>query len=40
LKRRTWSGDAIVTVNRFIYPGEHYSLGSRYKLGNNAPSLP
>jgi len=40
LKRRTWSGDAIVTVNRFIYPGEHYSLGSRYKLGNNAPAFP
>lgn len=40
LKRRTWSGDAIVTVNRFIYPGEHYSLGSRYKLGDNAPTLP
>jgi len=38
LKRRTWSGDAIVTVNRFIYPGEHYSLGSRYKVGNNAPN--
>ncbi len=40
LKRRTWSGDAIVTVNRFFHAGEHYSLGSRYKLGNNAPSLP
>ena len=31
LRRRTWSGALVATVNRFVYPGERYSLGSRYK---------
>jgi GntR family histidine utilization transcriptional repressor len=30
LQRRTWTGDAVVTVNRFTYAGSRYSLGSRY----------
>lgn len=33
MRRRTWSGALVATVNRFIYPGERYSLGSRYKPG-------
>lgn len=30
LHRRTWSGAAVATVNRLIYAGNRYSLGSRY----------
>ena len=30
LHRRTWSGQAVATVNNFIYAGRRYSLGSRY----------
>jgi GntR family histidine utilization transcriptional repressor len=30
LNRRTWSGSAVATVNRLIYAGSRYSLGSRY----------
>jgi GntR family histidine utilization transcriptional repressor len=30
LNRRTWSGTAVATVNRLIYAGSRYSLGSRY----------
>lgn len=30
LNRRTWSGTAVATVNRLIYAGNRYSLGSRY----------
>ncbi len=31
LKRRTWTGDRVVTVNRLIYVGNRYTFGSRYK---------
>ncbi|WP_132808089.1 histidine utilization repressor [Tepidamorphus gemmatus] len=31
LYRRTWSGTAVVTVNRFIYAGSRIPLGSRYR---------
>ena len=31
LYRRTWSGAAVATVNRLIYVGEPFSLGSRYR---------
>jgi len=31
LYRRTWSGVAVATVNRLIYVGERFSLGSRYR---------
>lgn len=31
LYRRTWSGTAVVTVNRFIYAGNRIPLGSRYR---------
>lgn len=34
LRRRTWSGSAVVTVNRLWYPGERYSLGGRYRAGS------
>lgn len=30
LYRRTWTGSAVATVNRLIYAGSRYSLGSRY----------
>jgi len=30
LHRRTWSGTAVATVNRLVYAGSRYSLGSRY----------
>lgn len=30
LYRRTWSGNHVATVNRLIYAGSRYSLGSRY----------
>lgn len=30
LHRRTWSGAAVATVNRLVYAGNRYSLGSRY----------
>jgi GntR family histidine utilization transcriptional repressor len=30
LHRRTWSGHSVATVNRLIYAGNRYSLGSRY----------
>ena len=30
LDRRTWSGTAVATVNRLVYAGHRYSLGSRY----------
>lgn len=33
LHRRTWSGAAVATVNKFIYAGSRYSLGSRYAPG-------
>lgn len=34
LRRRTWSGALVATVNRFVYPGERFSLGSRYKIAD------
>ncbi|WP_274630165.1 histidine utilization repressor [Arvimicrobium flavum] len=30
LHRRTWTGAAVATVNRFVYAGSRYTLGSRY----------
>ncbi|WP_448206929.1 histidine utilization repressor [Azospirillum sp. sgz302134] len=33
LQRRTWSGEQVATVNRLIYVGDRYSLGSRRKTG-------
>jgi len=30
LHRRTWTGRTVATVNRLIYAGSRYSLGSRY----------
>jgi GntR family histidine utilization transcriptional repressor len=30
LHRRTWSGASVATVNRLVYAGNRYSLGSRY----------
>lgn len=30
LHRRTWSSDIVATVNRLVYAGSRYSLGSRY----------
>ena len=32
LARRTWSGTITATRSFFIYPGERYSLGGRYKV--------
>jgi GntR family histidine utilization transcriptional repressor len=41
LARRTWSGATVATRSLFVYPGERYSLGGRYKLmgGADAPLL-
>jgi GntR family histidine utilization transcriptional repressor len=36
LYRRTWTGATVATVNRLIYAGARYSLGSRY----STPLLP
>lgn len=33
LRRRTWTGDQVATVNRLIYVGDRYALGSRRKTG-------
>lgn len=33
LRRRTWSGSAVATVNRLIYPGDRYALGDRRVIG-------
>lgn len=35
LRRRTWSGERLVTVNRLVYPGSRYSLGSRWRLADD-----
>jgi GntR family histidine utilization transcriptional repressor len=32
LARRTWSGSQTATRSFFIFPGERYSLGGRYKV--------
>jgi GntR family histidine utilization transcriptional repressor len=32
LLRRTWSGRTVATFSRFIYPGERYALGARFKV--------
>ncbi|MBA8839939.1 histidine utilization repressor [Ochrobactrum sp. RH2CCR150] len=31
LDRRTWTRDTVATVNKLIYAGDRYRLGSRYK---------
>jgi len=31
LLRRTWSGRMTATFSRFMYPGDRYALGSRFK---------
>lgn len=36
LARRTWSGAQTATRSIFIYPGERYSLGGRYKVMGEA----
>jgi GntR family histidine utilization transcriptional repressor len=39
LLRRTWSGRMTATFSRFIYPGDRYALGGRFKAveGQIAP---
>jgi GntR family histidine utilization transcriptional repressor len=41
LARRTWSGTLAATRSFFIYPGERYSIGGRYKVmgGDEQPVL-
>ena len=38
LLRRTWSGRMTATFSRFMYPGDRYALGGRFKAidGENA----
>ncbi len=36
LARRTWAGAIAATRSLFIYPGERYSLGGRYKVMGEA----
>ncbi len=31
LDRRTWTGETVATVNKLVYAGNRYRLGSRYK---------
>lgn len=35
LRRRTWSGANVATVNRLTYVGDRYSLGTRYRPGSS-----
>ncbi|WP_309085682.1 histidine utilization repressor [Chelativorans sp.] len=37
LHRRTWSGSIVATVNRLVYAGGRYSLGSRYSPAATSP---
>lgn len=39
LHRRTWSGANVVTVNKFVYAGRRYSLGSRYQPESVKPRV-
>jgi GntR family histidine utilization transcriptional repressor len=32
LARRTWSGSLVATRSLFVFPGERYSLGGRYRV--------
>ncbi|MCV6605496.1 MAG: histidine utilization repressor [Porticoccaceae bacterium] len=34
LSRRTWKGDAVVTLVDFTYPSTRYDLGARYSTNN------
>jgi GntR family histidine utilization transcriptional repressor len=36
LARRTWSGSQTATRSFFVFPGERYSLGGRYKVMGEA----
>jgi GntR family histidine utilization transcriptional repressor len=36
LARRTWSGSQAATRSFFVFPGERYSLGGRYKVMGEA----
>jgi GntR family transcriptional regulator, histidine utilization repressor len=36
LARRTWTGSTAATRSNFVYPGERYSLGGRYKVMGEA----
>jgi GntR family histidine utilization transcriptional repressor len=33
LRRRTWSGAMVATVNRLAYPGDRYALADRRRVG-------
>ncbi|WP_349367985.1 histidine utilization repressor [Salinarimonas sp.] len=33
LRRRTWSGPMVATVNRLTYPGDRYALADRRRVG-------
>jgi GntR family histidine utilization transcriptional repressor len=39
LARRTWAGAAIATRSFFIYPGDRYSLGGRYRVIDGPESV-
>lgn len=39
LLRRTWTGRMVATYSRFMYPGDRYALGGRFKTGANDPDL-
>lgn len=36
LLRRTWSKTTLATSSRFLFPGQRYTLGSRYKVDGAA----
>jgi GntR family histidine utilization transcriptional repressor len=36
VRRRTWSGGAVVSSARLIHPGSSYSLVGRFKVGRRA----
>jgi GntR family transcriptional regulator, histidine utilization repressor len=38
LRRRTWSGNRVVTRARLIYPGSRYQIGGRFRPGEPDPS--
>ena len=35
VRRRTWSGGAVVTSTRLIHPGSSYSLVGRFRVHRN-----
>jgi GntR family histidine utilization transcriptional repressor len=35
VRRRTWSGGAVVSTARLVHPGSRYSLFGRFRVARN-----